>query len=72
MGADIKQGNGNSFIIKGRNKLYNTNNLDCFNDHRLAMVISIAQILSKNNINYDKCIDISFPQFKSTIEKVLI
>ena len=72
MGVDIKQEKKNAFKIKGRNKLYNTNNLDCFNDHRLAMMISVAQILSKNNVSYDKCINVSFPQFKSTIKKVLI
>ena len=71
MGVEIEGGPEDSFTINGANKLYNTNNLDCFNDHRLAMMISIAQILSKNNVSYDKCINISFPEFKSTIEKVI-
>ena len=72
MGVNIKEAQDDSIIIKGKNKLYNTNNLDCFNDHRLAMMISLAQILSKNNISYDECINVSFPDFRSIIQKVLI
>ena len=72
MGVNIRIGKSSSVIIKGKNKLYNTNNLDCFNDHRLAMMISVAQILSKNNINYDECIDVSFPDFRSIIQRVLV
>ena len=72
MGVDVGKHKNDGFIIKGKNKLYNTNNLDCENDHRLAMMISVAQIVSKNNVDYHECINVSFPGFKSAINKVLI
>jgi len=57
--------------IEGKNKLYNTTKLKNFNDHRLAMMISIAQILSGQTANYPECIDVSFPEFKYLMNQVL-
>ena len=57
--------------IEGKNKLYNTTKLNNFNDHRLAMMISIAQILSGDTVSYPECIDISFPKFKYLMNQVL-
>ena len=72
MGVDVKKEKEFSFIIKGKNKLYNTNNLKNTKDHRLAMIISCAQILSEDKVVFDDCINISFPKFKELINEVLI
>jgi 3-phosphoshikimate 1-carboxyvinyltransferase len=71
MGVKVTLHNKDQIRIKGENKLYNTNKLADLNDHRLAMMISIAQIVSGNSINYPDCIDVSFPNFKNLIEEIL-
>ncbi len=71
MGVDIDIYKEDGYKINGKNKLYNTNKIDCRGDHRLAMMLSIAQILSKNKVYYDKCINISFPSFELMIKEVL-
>ena len=63
--------NGDEIRIKGSNKLYNTNKLPNLNDHRLAMMISIAQIVSGDRVSYPDCINVSFPDFKNLIEEIL-
>ena len=60
MGVDVKI-DKDSIRINGLNKLYNTNKLNNYNDHRLAMMISIAQMKENNLINYPECINVSFP-----------
>ena len=70
MGVDVKI-NKDSIRIKGSNKLYNTNKLNNCNDHRLAMMISIAQMKEKNSIDYPECINVSFPDFKDILDKVI-
>ena len=71
MGVKATLHNEDQIRIKGGNKLYNTNKLPDLNDHRLAMMISIAQIVSGNSISYPDCIDVSFPNFKNLIEEIL-
>ena len=61
-----------SILIEGQNKLYYTNNISSYNDHRLAMIIHLSQILSGVNTEYDRCIDISFPNFDTLIKSVTI
>ena len=63
--------NKNSIKINGSNKLYNTNKLNNCSDHRLAMMISIAQMKENNLIEYPECINISFPDFKNILDKVI-
>ena len=72
MGVDINMSQENSIEISGDNKLYNTNKLRDFNDHRLAMVVSCAQILSENKITFNDCTNISFPKFQELINKVVV
>ena len=71
MGAKATLHNKDQIRIKGENKLYNTNKLPDLNDHRLAMMISIAQIVSGNSVSYPDCINVSFPDFKNLIEEIL-
>ena len=70
MGVDVKI-NKDSIRINGSNKLYNTNKLNNCNDHRLAMMISIAQMKENNSIDYPECINVSFPDFKDILHKVI-
>ena len=70
MGADVSL-NKNSIRINGSNKLYNTIKINNYNDHRLAMMISIAQVKENNLIDYPECINVSFPDFKDILEKVI-
>ena len=70
MGVDVKV-DKDSIRINGLNKLYNTNKLNNYNDHRLAMMISIAQMKENNLINYPECINVSFPDFKDILDKVI-
>jgi 3-phosphoshikimate 1-carboxyvinyltransferase len=71
MGVDIKI-SGDKVSINGKNKLYNTNKLNNYSDHRLAMMISIAQLMAGDKIEYPDCINISFPNFKELLNKVVI
>ena len=71
MKIDIEELN-NGFKICGSHKLYYTNNISSYSDHRLAMMIYSSQILSGNVAAYDKCIDVSFPEFHKTFESVIV
>ena len=72
MGVEVSLDDGDSMEIKGSINLYNTNKLDNCNDHRLALMISCLQILSSSKINFDNCINVSFPDFKDLIKKILV
>ena len=71
MGVNVKI-SGSDVQINGNKKLYNTNKLNNYNDHRLAMMISIAQLIAKDRIEYPDCINVSFPDFKELLNKVII
>ena len=71
MGVEVALENEDKIKILGARKLYNTNSLSNFNDHRLAMMISVAQAISGNSIEYSDCINVSFPDFKHLINKIM-
>ena len=58
-------------IIKGKTSLQG-GKIKTFNDHRIAMTFSIANLVSKNQIilDNDKCIDISFPGYFNLLNKL--
>tara|TARA_B100000029_G_scaffold516539_1_gene630676 strand:+ start:7020 stop:8264 length:1245 start_codon:yes stop_codon:yes gene_type:complete len=70
MGANIEQFD-DGFIIKGPSTLNGTT-IKTFNDHRIAMAFSIAGLIAKGKTNLDnpKCVEISFPEFHSILNKV--
>ena len=72
MGVNIQIEENCSISIKGKNILYNTNKLRNLKDHRLAMMISCAQILSGDRVVFDDCINISFPKFNKLLNEVLV
>ena len=58
-------------IIKGKTSL-NGGKIQTYNDHRIAMAFSIANLVSNNEIilDSDKCIDISFPGYFNLLKKL--
>ena len=58
-------------IIKGKSRLQGGKILT-YNDHRIAMAFSIANLISENNIllDSDKSIDISFPGYFNLLKEL--
>ncbi|HBI93576.1 MAG TPA: 3-phosphoshikimate 1-carboxyvinyltransferase [Terrisporobacter glycolicus] len=58
-------------IIKGKTPLHG-GKIQTFNDHRIAMSFSIANLISNNEVilDSDKCIDISFPGYFNLLKKL--
>jgi len=71
MGADIEE-REDGFIIKGPSKLQGAV-CNSYNDHRIAMSLSVAGLLAEGRtvIQNSECIDISFPGFKNTLRKLI-
>lgn len=71
MGADIKE-KEDGFIVEGPSKLKGAV-CDSYNDHRIAMSLAVAALLAegKTVIKNSECIDISFPGFKNTLQKLI-
>ncbi len=71
MGADIEE-REDGFIIKGPSKLQGAV-CNSYNDHRIAMSLSVAGLLAEGRtvIQNSECIDISFTGFKNTLRKLI-
>ncbi|MEA2087346.1 MAG: 3-phosphoshikimate 1-carboxyvinyltransferase [Candidatus Caldatribacteriota bacterium] len=71
MGADIKE-KEDGFIVEGPSKLRGAI-CESYNDHRIAMSLSIAGLLAegKTIIKNSECIDISFPGFEKILQKLI-
>ena len=63
MDADIEELD-DGMTIKGKSKLKGAQ-IETFNDHRIAMAFSIANLISEGEVSLDNklCIDISFPGY---------
>ena len=70
MGADIQE-TDDGFIINGPTKLKGTT-VDSFDDHRIAMMLSIAGLISdgETEILNSDCVKISFANFYEVLKKV--
>lgn len=70
MGANIKELH-DGFIIKGPSKLKGSY-IKTYNDHRIAMAFSIADLIAKDNILLDNptCVSISFPEFYNILKQL--
>ena len=66
--VELKDG----FVIEG-NALLTGGKINTYKDHRIAMTFEIAKLLTNEKIIIDNpgCIDISFPEFKDTLSKIL-
>ena len=71
MGVDIKE-KEDGFIVEGPSKLKGAV-CESYNDHRIAMSLAVAAILAegKTVIRNSECIDISFPGFENTLQKLI-
>ncbi len=71
MGADIEE-REDGFIVEGPCKLKGAI-CESYNDHRIAMSLAVAALLAegKTVIKNSECIDISFPGFEKTLQKLI-
>ncbi|MBU4350301.1 3-phosphoshikimate 1-carboxyvinyltransferase [bacterium] len=71
MGVDIKE-KEDGFIVEGPCKLKGAV-CESYNDHRIAMSLAVAALLAegKTVIKNSECIDISFPGFEKTLQKLI-
>ncbi len=70
MGADIKE-TEDGFIINGPTKLKGTV-VDSFDDHRIAMMLSVAGLIAERETEILKsdCVKISFANFYEVLKKI--
>lgn len=68
IGADITE-TEDGFIIRGKKALIGNTEVECYNDHRLAMSLYIAGLICEKDIiiNGFEWVDISFPTFEKLI-----
>jgi len=71
MGANIEE-REDGFMVKGPSKLQGAI-CESYNDHRIAMSLAVAALLAegKTIITNSECIDISFPGFEKTLQKLI-
>ena len=71
MGACIEE-KEDGFIVEGPSKLKGSV-CESYNDHRIAMSLAVAALLAegKTIIKNSECIDISFPGFEKTLQKLI-
>ncbi|MDD3013119.1 MAG: 3-phosphoshikimate 1-carboxyvinyltransferase [Candidatus Gastranaerophilales bacterium] len=72
LGADIQE-TEDGFIIHGKSKLKGNCTLECYHDHRIAMSGYIAGMIADSQIQINEFhwVNISFPEFTSTIENLV-
>ena len=71
MGADIEE-RKDGFTVNGPTRLQGAV-CESYNDHRIAMSLAVAALLAegKTVIKNSECIDISFPGFEKTLQKLI-
>ena len=72
MGCEVIE-KKDGFIINGPCKLHNTN-IITYGDHRIAMSFTIAGLITSKKNQFDdiNCINISFPEFNSKLNQILV
>ena len=73
LGIKINEINNNLSIYGGKLKIEKQIKIKTFNDHRIAMSFSILNLLCDRKLKIDniKCINISYPEFKNHLNKLL-
>jgi 3-phosphoshikimate 1-carboxyvinyltransferase len=71
MGADIEE-REDGFTVNGPTRLQGAV-CESYNDHRIAMSLAVAALVAegKTVIKNSECIDISFPGFEKTLQKLI-
>ncbi len=72
MGCELEEEGNNSLVIKGGYKKFKHAELDSFGDHRIAMSMAIAALVSDGEcaINSVDCVETSYPNFYSDLQKL--
>ncbi len=72
MGAKL-EAKGDSLFVHGPTKLNPPEKLESYGDHRIAMTLRIAGLLSNSfpEIDDEECIAISYPNFNETLRKLV-
>ncbi len=72
MGANLET-RGDSLLVHGPTKLLPRPRLESYGDHRIAMTLRIAGLLSNSfpEIIDESCIAISYPNFNDTLRKLM-
>lgn len=72
MGANITEKN-DGFVIEGPTKLNGTN-IKTYNDHRIAMSFTIANLIleDENKLDNPNCASISYPSFYKILDKITL
>ena len=70
MGCEVIEKQDGFIIIPGSTMSHT--NIKTFSDHRIAMAFTIAGLLThdKNTLDNESCIDISFPEFNTILDKI--
>ncbi len=73
LGIDIKEENNNVLISGKKNQVKRNIKVKTFDDHRIAMSLSILNVLYENKLIIDnkKCISISYPDFEKHLNYLL-
>jgi 3-phosphoshikimate 1-carboxyvinyltransferase len=72
MGAHIEAGK-DTLTIFGPTPLTQVESLDSFDDHRIAMTLRLASLLTKSEpqIKHEDCVAISYPDFHNTLNQLM-
>ena len=73
IGINIKEENNNLFIVGKKLNIKKNIKVKSFSDHRIAMSLSILNILYNKKLKIDnkKCINISYPDFEKHLNNLL-
>lgn len=71
LGADIQE-TQDGFIVNGKRKLQGDAEINTYHDHRIAMSLYVAGLISEKPINIKEFewVDISFPEFEELFQKL--
>ena len=72
LGANLEE-TSDGMIIHGKTKLTGDTCCETYHDHRIAMSLYIAGLISEKNISINdfEWVNISFPEFEKTFDKIL-
>lgn len=71
IGVEIEE-TADGFIIEGKQRIKGGSDVECYHDHRLAMSLYVAGLISENPVavNEFQWVDISFPEFLPMMESL--
>ena len=72
IGVNIEESE-DGFVIYGKTSIQGGVEVECYQDHRLAMSLYVAALISENPIciNEFQWVDISFPEFEKLMNRLM-